>query len=218
MDRRDTLLILFSSNLPYKVLGYLAVLFGITFFSTSLYGLLFLAVPLWLDMQGASLIRLNYNAFREDVLENLEADCLRACGIAQNQKNKAGQTDQPYFPFFEITGGLDHWLLRDLLCEVRYTMMAPKEDFVVLAQRRGRVFPLKSLRPVVYAIEDAGTRDVYYSDITAVELSGRVLTMTTAAGEPVPYAGQGEKAAEAAACLRQRLRDYKSRRQSGALA
>jgi hypothetical protein len=44
-----------------------------------------------------------------------------------------------------------------------------------------------------------------------VELTGKALTMTTAAGETVSYAGQGDKSAEAVAQLRDRLRDFKSR-------
>jgi hypothetical protein len=91
-------------------------------------------------------------------------------------------------------------------------MMAPKDDFVVIASRKGRIFPLKTYFPVRYHTEDTGTRDVYYSDISAVELSGKVLSMTTAAGEVVAYTGQGDKAAQAAEHIRNRLREFKSRR------
>ena len=89
--------------------------------------------------------------------------------------------------------------------------MAPREDFVVIAARKGRIFPLKGYFKVSYHTEDAGTRDVYYNDISSIELSGKVLTMTTTSGEAVPYAAQGGRADEAATLLRQRLREFKSR-------
>ncbi|MBU1230311.1 MAG: hypothetical protein KKA55_06785 [Proteobacteria bacterium] len=202
MDWREGILILYSSNLSIKVLAYLFTLACITIFSGGLHGFLYLLLPLGLDVYGAGLIKLNHRAFQEDVLENLEAECLRACGIDKGM---------PFYSFHEITGALDHWMLKELKTEVAYTMMAPKEDFVVIATRRGRIFPLKGCFPVAYQIEDAGTRDVYYNDISAVELSGKVLTMTTAAGEAVPYTAQGDKAEEAAGHLRQRLRAFKSR-------
>ncbi len=200
---REGILILFSSNLSLKVLAYLLTLALITIFSGGLHGFAFLLLPLGLDAYGSMLIRLNFGAFQEDVLEILEADCLKSCGIDKSQ---------PFYPFYEITGSLDHWMLKELKGEVAYSMMAPKEDFVVIAARRGRIFPLKGCFPVRYQTEDAGTRDVYYSDISAVELSGKVLTMTIASGEAVAYTGQGSKAEEAAAHLRLRLRAFKSRR------
>jgi hypothetical protein len=144
----------------------------------------------------------NHKAFREDVLENLQTECLRACGI---------DTTQPHYAFFEVDGSIGHWLLRDYADEVRYCMMAPKEDFVVIASRTGRIFPLKGYFPVAYATKDTGARDVFYADISAVELSGAVLTMTTASGEAVSYTGQGDKAAQAAEHIRERLRAFKSR-------
>ena len=204
MDWREGILILYSSNLSVKVLAYLLTLALITLFSGGFYGFAFLLVPFGLDAYGALLIKDNHKAFEEDVLEDLEAECLRACAIDKSA---------PHYTLFEITGAIDHWLLKDLKADVSYSMMAPKDDFVVIAARRGRIFPLKSIfGKVAYLTEDAGTRDVYYSDISAVELTDRTLTMTTSAGDAVPYVGQGEKAAEAAEHLRERLRDFKSRR------
>ncbi len=203
MDWREGILILYSSTLSIKVLAYLFTLACITIFSGGLHGFLYLLLPLGLDAYGAWLIKLNHQAFQEDVLENLEADCLRACGIDKTK---------PFYPFYEITGALDHWMLKELKTDVAYSMMAPKEEFVVIAARRGRIFPLKNYFKVAYQIEDAGTRDVYYSDISAVEIVGKVLTMTTAAGESVAYTAQGDHAEEAAGHLRQRLREFKSRR------
>ena len=203
MDWRECILILYSSNLSIKVLAYLLTLALITIFSGGLHGFVFLLVPFGLDVFGAGYIRLNHGAFQEDVLELLETDCLRACGI-----DKAAV----HFSHVEITGSLDHWRLRDLKTDITHSMMAPRTDFVVLAARKGRIFPLKSCFKVAYQTEDAGTRDVYYSDITSVELSGKVLTMTTASGEAVAYTAQGGKAEEAATRLRQRLREFKSRR------
>ncbi|MBU1041191.1 MAG: hypothetical protein KKF77_08840 [Proteobacteria bacterium] len=203
MDWRESILILYSSNLSIKVLCYLLTLALITIFSGGLHGFLFLLIPFGLDVLGAGYIRLNHQAFQEDVLELLEADCLRACGI-----DKAS----PHFSHVEFSGSLDHWRLRDLKTDVRYNMMAPRTDFVVITARTGRIFPLKSYFKVAYQTDDAGTRDVYFSDISSVELAGKVLTMTTASGEGVPYTAQGGKAEEAAALLRQRLRDFKSRR------
>jgi hypothetical protein len=203
MDWREGILILYSSNLSIKVLAYLFTLACITIFSGGLHGFLFLLLPLGLDVYGTGLIKLNHKAFQEDVLELLEADCLKACGIDKSR---------PFYPFYELQGSLDHWMLREFKTDIAYSMMAPKEDFVVIAARRGRIFPLKSYFKVAYQTEDAGTRDVYYSDISAVELNGKVLTMVTAAGESVAYTAQGDKAEEAAGHLRQRLREFKSRR------
>lgn len=203
MDPQEALLLRFSSNLSYKVLAYLLTLACITLFSGGLYGFFFLLAPLALDLMGAQAIRDNHRAFQEDVLENLEAECLRACGI-----DKAA----PHYPFFEISGSIDHWMLKKLKSDVAYSMMAPKEDFVVITARRGRIFPPKRVfGKVEYHTEDAGTRDVFYSDISAVELSGKALNMTTASGETVSYTGQGDRAAAAVEHLRNRLRDYKSR-------
>jgi hypothetical protein len=203
MDWREGILILYSSNLSLKVLAYLLTLALITIFSGGLHGFLFLLLPFGLDAIGAGYIRLNHRAFQEDVLELLEADCLRACGI--------GKAD-PHFSHIEFSGCLDHWRLKDLKTDITYSMMAPRTDFVVIAARKGRIFPLKNYFKVAYHTEDAGTRDVYFSDISSVELAGKLLTMTTASGEAVPYTAQGGKAEEAAALLRQRLRDFKSRR------
>jgi len=204
MDWRDGILISFCANLSFKVLTYLLTLALITLFSGGFTGFLFLLIPLGLDAWGAQLVRDNHAAFQEDVLENLENECLAACGI--------GRKD-PHYPFYEIAGAIDHWLLRKYKAEVRFSMMAPKEDAVVIAERRGRIFPLKRVfGRVAYNTEDAGTRDVFYADIVAVELTGKSLTMTTAGGESVSYTGQGDKAAQAVEHLRARLRDFKSRR------
>lgn len=204
MDWQEGIPILFSTNLSVKVLAYLLTLALITLFSGGFLGFAFLLVPFGLDAYGALIIKDNHKAFQEDVLENLEAECLTACAI-----DKAA----PHYSFHEISGSIDHWMLKDLKTEIAYSMMAPKDDFVVIADRRGRIFPLKStLGRVAYQTTDAGTRDVYYSDISAVELSDKTLTMTTAAGDAVPYVGRGEKAAAAAEHLRRRLRDFKSRR------
>ena len=203
MDLREGLLILFCSTPKTKVLAYLLTLVLITIFGGGPQGILLLLIPLGLDIYGAFLVKDNHRAFQEDVLENLEKECLRACGIDRTAPN---------YPFFEITGSIGHWMLKELKSEVRYTMMAPKDDFVVIAERKGRIFPLKAYFPVAYQTDDAGTRDVYYSDISAVELSGKVLTMTTAAGESVSYTGQGDKAAAATEHIRSRLREFKSRR------
>ncbi|MDQ7836827.1 MAG: hypothetical protein RDU24_15720 [Humidesulfovibrio sp.] len=202
MDLREAILILYSSNLSIKVLAYLLTLALITIFSGGLHGFLFLLVPFGLDLLGAGYIRLNHNAFQEDVLGLLENDCLRACGIDKNSPN---------FPHVEFSGSLDHWRLKDLKTDITFSMMAPREDFVVIAARKGRIFPLKGYFKVSYHTEDAGTRDVYYNDISSIELSGKVLTMTTTSGEAVPYTAQGGRADEAATLLRQRLREFKSR-------
>lgn len=203
MDPREALPIIFCSNPKAKVMAYLLTLILITLFAGGLFGFVFLLIPLGLDAYGAFLVKDNHKAFQEDVLENLEQECLRACGIDKTQPN---------YPFVEVAGAIDHWMLKDFKAEALCTMMAPKDDFVVIASRKGRIFPLKSYFPVAYQTEDTGTRDVYYSDISAVELSGKVLTMTTAAGEAISYAGQGDKAAQAAEHIRNRLREFKSRR------
>lgn len=202
MDPREALPIMFCANPKAKLMAYLLTLVLITLFAGGFSGFLFLLVPLGMDVYGAFLVKDNHKAFREDVLENLEAECLRACGI---------DNGQPHYVFFEVGGRIGHWLLKDYADEARYTMMAPKEDFVVIASRTGRIFPLKRYAPVTYATQDAGTRDVFYADISAVELSGAVLTMTTASGEAISYTGQGDKAAQAAEHIRERLRAFKSR-------
>ncbi|HWR04208.1 MAG TPA: hypothetical protein VN419_09325 [Humidesulfovibrio sp.] len=203
MDLREALPILFCSNPKAKLMAYLLTLVLITIFAGGFSGFVFLLVPLGLDVYGAFLVKDNHKAFQEDVLENLEAECLRACGVTKAQ---------PHYPFSEVTGQIAHWMLKELKADASVSVMAPKDDFVVIASRKGRIFPLRSYFPVVYHTEDAGTRDVYYSDISAVELSGKVLTMTTAAGEAVSYTGQGDKAAQAAEHIRNRLREFKSRR------
>lgn len=203
MDPREALPIMFCANPKAKLMAYLLTLILVTLFSGGFSGFLFLLLPLGLDVYGAFLVKDNHRAFREDVLENLEAECLRACGIEDKT--------QPAYAFSETGGRIGHWLLKDYADEARFSMMAPKEDFVVIASRTGRIFPLKGYFPVAYATQDAGTRDVFYADISAVELSGAVLTMTTASGEAVSYTGQGDKAAEAAEHIRERLRAFKSR-------
>ncbi|MDR3641193.1 MAG: hypothetical protein P4L39_07705 [Humidesulfovibrio sp.] len=204
MDLREALPILFCSTPKLKVLAYALTLILITLFAGGFHGFVFLLLPLGLDVYGAFLVKDNHHAFQEDVLENLERECLRACGIEKTQPN---------YPFYEITGSIGHWLLKDLKAEVRFTLMAPKRDSVVLAARTGRIFPLKSYFRVTYQTDDAGTRDVFYADITAVELSDKALSMTTASGETISYTAQGDKAAAAAEHLRSCLRDYKARRQ-----
>lgn len=203
MDLREGLPILFCSTPKAKLLAYLLALVLGTILADGVQGAFFLLLPLGLDFYGASLVKDNHAAFQEDVLENLDQECRLACGIGKSAPN---------YTFYEISGAIDHWLLGKLKAEVRYSMMAPKEDSVVIATRTGRIFPLKSYDPVAYHTEDAGTRDVYYSDISAVELSGKVLTMTTAGGEPVSYTGQGDRAAAAAEHIRTRLREFKARR------
>jgi hypothetical protein len=203
MDWTEALLLRYSENLTLKVLAYLLTLALITLLSGGLYGFAFLLVPLGLDAWGALIIRDNHAAFQEDVLENLENECLAACGIAKGD---------PCYPFFEVSGSIDHWMLKKLKSDARFSIMAPKQDAVVIAERRGRIFPPRTvLGKVTYTTEDAGTRDVFYADIVSVEHTGKSLTMTTTAGETVSYAGQGERAAQAVARLRERLREFKSR-------
>lgn len=204
MDWRDALLITYSSNLSLKVCAYLLTLSLVTLFSGHLLGLLYLFVPMAVDAYGAWIIKENLPAFREDVLDNLEADCLRACGIDKSK---------PHFPFHETGGAISHWLLNDQKNLITFSMMAPKRDFVVIAKRTGHIFPLKSYLKVAYNTQDAGTRDIYYSDINAVDLAGNVLTMRLSSGADENYSGMGPKAAEAADLLRSRLREYKSRHQ-----
>lgn len=201
MDWRDALLMIYSSTPALKACAYLLTLLAVTLFSGHLLGLLWLGLPLAVDAYGAWIIKENMPAFQEDVLFQLETACLAACGI-----DKAA----PHYPFHTIGGSLDHWTLRDQKTQVSYTMMAPKDQFVVIAERRGRIFPLKSYLNPAYHIEDAGTRDVYYADIAAVEVSGSALTMKLAAGGDVAYTGQGPKAAEAALMLRRRVREFKA--------
>ncbi len=202
MDWRDALLMTYSSTPALKACAYVLVLLAVTLGSAGLPGLLWLALPLAVDAYGAWIIKENLPAFQEDVLFQLEAACLAACGI-----DKAA----PHYPFHEIGGSLDHWSLKDQKTEVAYTMMAPKDQFVVIAQRKGRIFPLKAYLKPAFHIEDAGTRDVYYNDIASVELSGSAVTMKLAAGADVSYTGQGPKAAEAVEMLRRRVREYKAR-------
>lgn len=202
MDWRDALLMVFSSTPAFKACAYVLVLVLVTLFSGHLAGLLWLAAPLAVDAYGAWIIKENLPAFQDDVLFKLEEACLKACGIDKSA---------PHYPFHQIGGSLDHWTLKDQKTEIAYTMMAPKDQFVVIAQRKGRIFPLKTWLKPSFQIDDAGTRDVYYNDIASVELSGSAVTMKLAAGGDVSYTGQGPKAAEAVDMLRQRVREYKVR-------
>jgi hypothetical protein len=201
MDLSEALPILFCSTPKAKVLAYVLTLILITLFSGGFQGFVFLLLPLGLDIYGAFLVKDNHKAFQEDVLDNLQRECLAACGIDK---------DAPHYPFFEVSGRIAHWMLKDLKSDARYTIMAPKKDSVVLACRTGRIFPLKKYCPVAYDTQDAGTRDIFYADIASVELSGKVLTMAITSGESISYTGQGDKAAEAAAQLRARLREFKT--------
>jgi len=202
MDLLEALPILFCSTPKMKVLAYALTLILITIFAGGFPGFVFLLIPLGLDIYGAFLVKDNHKAFKEDVLENLEKECLRACAISPSE---------PHYPFFELSGSIGHWMLKDLKAEASFTIMAPKQDSVVLAARKGRIFPLKSYSPVAYITQDDGTRDIFYADIAAVELSGKVLTMTISSGESISYTGQGDKAAAAAEHLRTRLREFKAR-------
>lgn len=206
MDPREALPIIFCSTPKAKVLAYLLVLILLTIFSPGPEGLLFLLLPLALDARGAFLVKDNHKAFQEDVIDELTKECLAACGI---------KSTAPHYVHHDIGGKIEHWLIKDLKSEVSMSMMAPKQDCVVIAKRVGRIFPLKTYLTVRYDTKDAGTRDVYYSDIAAVELSGSTLTMTTTAGEPVVYEGQGAKAEEAARRIRDRLREFKASSPTG---
>lgn len=206
MDLREAMPILFCSTPKAKVLAYLLTLILITLFSPGFEGFLFLLIPLGLDAHGAFLIKDNHKAFQEDVLEELTRECLAACGI---------EKADPHYEHHEIGGKIAHWLVKDLKSEVSMSVMAPKKDCVVMARRKGFIFPLKGYFPVRYRTQDDGTRDVYYSDIAAVELADKTLTMTTASGENVVYVGQGDKAEKAARHIRERLREFKARRAAG---
>jgi len=201
MDWRDVLLITYSSNLSLKVCAYLLTLALITLYSGNLFGLLFLFIPAAVDAYGSWIIKENLAAFREDVLENMERDLLRACGI---------DATKPHYTFQEISGNIDHWMLKEEKALITLSMMAPKDDFVVITKRQGRIFPLKSYGKVSYNTEDCGTRDIYYSDICAVEFSGSKVTMKTSGGDAEVYTGQGPNGEAAANMLRKRVREYKA--------
>ncbi len=204
MDPRDALPIRFCFSPKVKTLVYIVILIPLLLFARGWQPFLLLLLPFLLDMYGTRLVRANHPAFLEDVLDTLKTECLRACGVGKGD---------PHYSFHECEGRIDHWRLHGLASEVRFDLMAPKSDMVVLATRTGRIFPPKTYRPrVTYVTADAGTRDIYYADITAVELSGCELKMTTASGETVTYTGRGEHAAEAVERLRERLRAFKSHR------
>lgn len=203
MDPRDSLPIRFCVSTRAKILAYALALALALLLDRGWQPFLLLLLPLGLDILGARLIRADHPAFLEDVLDTLETECLAACGIDEGE---------PHYASHECEGGIDHWMLRGLPTEAKYALMAPKSDMVVLAARTGRIFPPKSYAPVTYDTRDAGTRDIYYADVTAVELAGCELKMSTTSGETITYAGKGERANEAVERLRERLRAFKSRR------
>ncbi|MCM0756341.1 hypothetical protein M7784_13980 [Desulfovibrio aminophilus] len=201
MDLRDRLFLRFAASPGLKALAYVLFLAGgLLLFQGP--GAVLLAVPLLADAYGARLIRALYDGFREDLLELLEDEARRECGLAPDEEG---------FPVWEYDGCVRHWLVKGLPDRVILTLMAPRQDFLVVARKEGRIFPPLSYAPLDYEILDAGTLDVYYRDITHVEVNGEAVVLHTSGGEVIEYEDHSGGAGQAVRELRERLREHKAR-------
>lgn len=201
MDLRDRLFLRFAASPGLKTLAYtLCLAGGLLLFQGP--GAFLVLVPLLADMHGARLIRGLYDGFREDLLELLEDEARRECGLAPGE---------PAFPVLEYGGCLNHWLVKSLPDHVLLTLMAPRQDFLVVARKEGRIFPPLSYLPLAYEMRDAGTLDVYYRDITHVEVNGEAVALHTSGGAVIEYEDHSGEAGLAVRELRERLREHKAR-------
>lgn len=201
MDLRDRLFMGFAIRPGLKALAY-ALCAGLALALRSWPVLALAALPLAADAYGASVIRRTFPSFQEDLLETLEAAAHQECGI--------GPQD-PAYPILEFSGAVRHWLVRGLPESVLLTLMAPRQDFLVVAKKAGRIFPPLSLAPPDFAVEDHGSLDVYYRDITHVEVRDLTMELHTAGGTVIEYEDHAGQAGEAVRHLRECLRAHKAR-------
>ncbi len=201
MDLRDRLALTFASSPALKALAYLLCL-GAGLALSLRFGAALLALPLAADVYGAALLRRLYDGFREDLLEVLETEARRECGLTP---------EDDVYPVWEYSGCLDHWLARRLPDTLLLTLLAPRRDFLVLARKQGRIFPPLSFAPLEYLVEDAGSLDIYYRDITHAELKDQVIALHLSGGEAIEYEDHSGSGGEAVRVLRERLREHKSR-------
>ncbi len=201
MDLRDRLALTFAASPGLKALACVLCL-GAGLSLSLRYGALLLALPLLADIYGAILLRRLYDGFREDLLEVLEAAARRECGLSPAD---------PAYAVWEYSGCLRHWLAKSLPDTLLLTLFFPGRDYLVLARKQGRIFPPLSYAPLEYLVEDAGSLDIYYRDITHAELKDQVIALHLSGGESVEYEDHSGSGGEAVRVLRERLREHKSR-------
>lgn len=201
MDLRDRLALTFATRPGLKALAYVLCL-GAGLALSLRYGTLLLALPLAADVYGAWLLRRLYDGFREDLLEVLDAEARQECDLAPGD---------PAYPVWEYSGCLDHWLAKSLPDTVLLTLLAPRRDFLVVARKQGRIFPPLSMEPLEYLVEDVGSMDIYYRDITHAELKDEVIALHLSGGDSIEYEDHSGSGGEAVRVLRERLREHKSR-------
>ena len=180
MDLRDRLALTFASSPALKALAYLLCL-GAGLALSLRFGAALLALPLAADVYGAALLRRLYDGFREDLLEVLETEARRECGLTP---------EDDVYPVWEYSGCLNHWLARRLPDTLLLTL---------------------SFAPLEYLVEDAGSLDIYYRDITHAELKDQVIALHLSGGEAIEYEDHSGGGGEAVRVLRERLREHKYR-------
>lgn len=201
MDLRDRLFLGFATRPGFKALAY-ALCAGLALALGSWPVLALAALPLAADAYGATVLRRTFPSLQEDLLEILEASARRECGI--------GPQD-PAYPILEFGGAVRHWLVRGLPESVLLSLMAPRQDFLVVSRQYGRIFPPLRYTPPTFATEDQGSLDVYYRDITHVEVRDLTMELHTAGGQTIEYEDHAGQAGEAVRHLRECLRAHKTR-------
>ncbi len=202
MERLDRILIRFALRPGFKALAYLFCgLCGILL-AGDWRGAALMALPLLADVRGACLIKRYYDGFRQDLLEILEEEARAQCGVSSS-----GEA----FALVEYQGLVDHWLVKSLPDQADLTLVAPLPDYLVIARKWGRIFPPAGLSPLRYETADRGSMDVYFRDISHVEVDGGLIRMHTVGGAVVEYQDHGQEAGAAVEAIRNRLRSHKSR-------
>ena len=154
-----------------------------------------------LDAAASETIKHLYDLNYAAVLSILTRKALKECGINSQDK---------HFTFIECHGPVGNWIVDaedSYRGQMTLSVLAPKDNVVVLAKRHGTIFPLGGYGiPLQYNNSDGGTLDAYYSSITTISLEGKVLTLKTSDGQTISYSGDTDVAKEAVTYLRERVR------------
>jgi hypothetical protein len=198
----ERLLIRYSIAPALKSSAYLLALLLVVSWLQSKASLLLLALPLLADLAGGLRVRARHPEFLDALGEKLKAEALRSCAI---------DAGEPHYDILDAAGSVRHWLLKDLADSLTLTTMAPKPDFLTIAKKTGRAFPPRSLDPLVFDVEDAGTVEAYYANVNAIEIRDNVVSINISGAAPIEYEDHTGAAIEAVSALRARLREYKAR-------
>jgi len=162
-----------------------------------------IAIPLAADVGGALLIQKYHPTFLAAAENVSYREAFNECDIV---------SEDLHFVIRETRGIIRHWMLNPLPTDTVCCVMAPKREYVVIAKKRCTIFPPASLdEPMTYHYFDAGTLDVYYTDISTIELRDRVITLATSGGKTISYTDHSGAANEAVNCLREKVRTAKAR-------